>query len=99
MAIVRRTAAARLDYLDIFLYVAERNPSAAEELLRGFDNALDTIAELPGTGHARPDLGKDLWSFPVGKYLLFYRPIPGGIELLRAVHGARNLRRIFRRRK
>jgi len=57
------------------------------------------LAIVPNIGRARPELGKDVRSFPVRKYLLFYRPITGGIELLRVIHGARNLRKIFGRRR
>jgi len=49
-------------------------------------------------GPARPELGADVRSLPLGKYLIIYRPVKGGIELVRFVHGARNLRRLFRRR-
>jgi plasmid stabilization system protein ParE len=34
----------------------------------------------------------------LGSYLIVYRPIRGGIELVRFLHGSRNLRRLFRRR-
>jgi toxin ParE1/3/4 len=29
-------------------------------------------------------------------YLIFYRPIGGGIDVLRVLHGARDIDRIFR---
>jgi toxin ParE1/3/4 len=95
---IRRTAAARLDYLQIFLYVGERNLPAAERLVKSFDEALRVISENPGAGAARPELGSGLRSYPVGNYLLKYRPIANGLELIRAVHGARNLRRLFKRK-
>jgi toxin ParE1/3/4 len=39
-----------------------------------------------------------LRSFPVGEYLIFYRPLSDGIELARIMHGARNIRRkMFRK--
>ena len=31
------------------------------------------------------------------KMLVFYRPIPDGVEILRVVHGSRNLRTLLRR--
>ena len=34
-------------------------------------------------------------SFPIGKYLIFYKRVDSGIEVVRVVHGARNLRKIF----
>jgi toxin ParE1/3/4 len=36
-----------------------------------------------------------LRSFPVGNYVVFYRIVPEGIELVRVLHGARDLRRLF----
>ena len=97
MARVRKTAKIRLDYHEIFLYVAERNLSAAEKLISSFDTAAQRIAEMPGIGARRPELGVEVRSYPVGDYLLFYRSAGKGIELLRVIHGARNLRRQFRR--
>jgi toxin ParE1/3/4 len=54
------------------------------------------LAEHPGAGPARDELMRGLRSFPVGNYLLLYRPAIDGIELVRVSHGARNLRRLFR---
>ena len=98
MGLVHRTATSHRDCGDIWDYVAEHgSPSAADTLLLEFDETLRLIADFPGMGQARPDLRPRLRSFPVGVYLLFYRPLRGGIELLRMLHGARDLRRVFRR--
>lgn len=99
MGVIRRTPASRRDYGAIWDYVAERNPPAADQLLRTFDQKLALLSEFPGAGQARPEIRAKVRSFPVGEYLLFYRPIPGGIELLRVLHGKRELRRAFRSRK
>ena len=48
MARVDRTAQSRLDYLNIFHYIADRNLPAAERLLQTFDETLEMIAEMPG---------------------------------------------------
>jgi toxin ParE1/3/4 len=32
------------------------------------------------------------------KMLIFYRPLVGGIDILRVIHGSRNLQALFRRR-
>jgi toxin ParE1/3/4 len=53
---------------------------------------------MPKLGPARPELGADIRTLPLGNYLIVYRPIHGGIELVRFLHGSRNLRRLFRRR-
>ena len=69
----------------------------ADDLLRTFDEKLRILSDFPGAGPARPELRPRLRSFPVGNYLLFYRPTRGGIELLRVLHGARDLRKAIKR--
>jgi toxin ParE1/3/4 len=46
---------------------------------------------MPGCGREEPKLGADLRSFPVGSYLIFYRPAANGIALVRVLHGARDI--------
>lgn len=46
-------------------------------------------------GKACEELQPSIRSFPVGKYILFYRPIEGGIELVRVLHGARDIESLF----
>ena len=55
------------------------------------------LARMPGLGtRYEPDepLYADLRYFPISRfrqYLVFYRPVPGGIEVLRVLHGARDI--------
>ena len=99
MGRIDRTLRADLDYRNIYYYIAQDNPTAAAKFLRKLDQKLLLLSDMPGAGATRPDLGKNVRSWPVEKYLLLYRPIDGGIELLRVIHGARRVRRIFRRGK
>jgi toxin ParE1/3/4 len=46
-------------------------------------------------GAVRDELIPNLRSFPVGNYLIFYKPLPDGIEVLRVLHGARDLPPFF----
>jgi toxin ParE1/3/4 len=46
-------------------------------------------------GRERPELAPRLRSFPAGRYVLFYRPIGGGIEIVRVLHGSRDIDSIF----
>lgn len=98
MGLIRRTPATRRDYAQIWHYIPEDNISAADDLLRSFDANLQLLSDFPLAAQARPELRPRLRSFPVGNYLLFYRPIRGGIDLVRVLHGARELRRIFKQR-
>ena len=53
------------------------------------------LAENPEMGRTRNDLETNLRSFPVGNYVIFYEVIVGGIEVLRVLHGARDIPDIF----
>ncbi len=57
---------------------------------------------MPGVGDRwddnDPELA-DVRDSPISRYrnhLVFYRPIEGGIEILRVLHGARDITRILR---
>src|SRR5262245_55618353 len=91
---VLRTPEARLDLLAIWDYVAEGSPEAADRLLDRLDHACSRLAEFPLMGRERPELAPALRSFVVGNYLIFYRPQADGIEVIRVLHGSRDLRRI-----
>jgi toxin ParE1/3/4 len=85
------------DLVEIALYISRDNPKAADRLLDQFEDCFRRLVKFPGLGRARDELGEGLRSFPVGQYLVFYLPKPDGIELIRVLHGARDLRRIFGR--
>ena len=86
-----RTARAEEDLIEIWMYVATDNQVAAEKLVDQIDAKCQMLADSPGLGKARPDIAPDLRYFPVGRYLILYKEIPGGIEVVRLVHGARHL--------
>jgi toxin ParE1/3/4 len=95
MGIVLRTPASQHDYAEIWAYIAEHNIVAADKLLRKLDETVLFLSQFPRAGPARPELRPGVRSFPVGQYVIFYRPVTDGIELLRVLHGKRNLRRIL----
>jgi toxin ParE1/3/4 len=55
------------------------------------------LAANPQLGPARPDIAPDCRYSPVGRYLILYRLIPDGIEVVRVVQGARRLEDLFPR--
>jgi len=46
-------------------------------------------------GRARHELVVDLRSFPFGRYVIFYMPIEGGIDVVRVLHSARDVDAAF----
>jgi toxin ParE1/3/4 len=93
MPVVHRSALSEQDYRDIWRYIAADKPDAADRLLLRIDSKLELYAENPGMGTPRDNLALGLRSFPVGNYLVFYRIVSDGIELVRVLHGSRDLRK------
>lgn len=88
---ILRTRAARSDYDEIWSYLAVRDLTAADRLIDQFDATLESIAATPRLGRKMDELAPNLRSFPVGNYLIFYRPLEDGVQLIRLVHGARDI--------
>ena len=86
---------ARGDLLDIWDYVAADSLTKADRLLDTINKQCEKLARFPEMGRARDELAPSLRSFPVGKYVIFYRPIEDGIEVVRVLHGKRDLREAF----
>ena len=49
------------------------------------------LVENPLAGRERPELQKDLRSFPVGSYVVFYVPLSDGIEVARVMNGRQDI--------
>lgn len=64
-------------------------------LLNRFTELFRKLAAMPGIGRNRPELGEGIRSFPSGNYVIFYRTVEGGIEIMRVLHGARDIEKIF----
>jgi toxin ParE1/3/4 len=88
---IRISDAARLDRIEIWLHIANDNPGAADNLIEEFDEKLRMLAESPGLGRLRPELGLEVRYFPIANYLIFYQEVPDAIRVLRIIHGARRL--------
>jgi toxin ParE1/3/4 len=97
MARLTITVLARADLTEIRDYIARDNPTAARRLIERLRDKARAVAESPGIGRSREsDLRLNLFSFPVGQYLLFYQPQRGGgIVLVRVLHGSRDLPALF----
>lgn len=91
MRIVRLTEPALQDLREIYNFIARDNIDAAERLEQRLDKRCRAAAENPGIGRKRDEFRPDIRSINEGSYLIFYRQIEDGIEILRILHGARSL--------
>ena len=93
-AILKRPRAL-LDSAEIWSYIAEHSVTNADAFAERIDRTLRLLARQPSAGRPRPELYPDLRSFVIGKYVVFYLPIIKGIEVIRVLHGARDIESIF----
>jgi toxin ParE1/3/4 len=83
------------DLIEIWQFISLDSLEAADNLLDSFTEKFDLIAKNPQAGRARPDLARDLRSLPLGRYIIFYRPKPDAVEIVRVLHSARDAHAIF----
>ena len=93
--VVSTTPQARLDLIEAGLFIAEGNPEAADRFLDAIHKTFQRLLKHPRLGRARPKLADDLRSFPHRQYVIFYRITEHGIELVRMLHGARDIPPLF----
>ncbi len=84
------------DLLEIAAYIARDDLAAAERLIDAIDSKFQLLANSPGLGRRRVELAPGLRSLPFGNYVVFYRPLADGIEVVRVLHAKRDLKRLFK---
>jgi toxin ParE1/3/4 len=89
------------DLAEIWRYIAVENhsPGAADKLIDMLFGKFSLLAAQPLLGESREDLGENVRAFVARSYLILYRPIPNGIEILQVVHSARDITRAARTRR
>jgi toxin ParE1/3/4 len=97
MARVRWTPAAATDLQAIHDYVGVKNksPVAARKLVRGIYEKCKRYAEQPPLGMRMDEVCRGARAFRYKSYVVFYKAISRGIEVLRIVHGSRDFGRLF----
>jgi toxin ParE1/3/4 len=77
--------------IDIWSFIADDNPNAADRLLDRLQTALEMLRDNPEAGRSRSELAASVRSFPVGRYILFYRVMASSLELVRVLSGHRDV--------
>jgi toxin ParE1/3/4 len=86
---------AHSDLLDIWSYFAQSSEEKANTLLIEFNQKFQLLSEAPQMGRARPELLRDLRSFPCSNYVIFYFPTTEGVEIIRVLHMRRDIEAII----
>ncbi len=99
--IVLKKPLVRIDLAGCYAYIWERSPDAAGRFRQAAEATFTALAKSPGIGEVykvnNPRL-EGLRCTNVRRfknYLIFYLPIPGGIDVIRVLHAARDIRAIL----
>ena len=91
----RLTPAAAQDLATITEQLEAENPAAAHRWLDQVEHQCMRLGEFPLMGAARDEVRPGLRLWPVGNYLILYRELGGGAEIVRVIDGRRRWERLL----
>jgi len=83
------------DLEEIWWHIAQDNPNNADKFLDKIQETCVALADHPHLGISRNELIAGLRSHPAGHYLIFYFPLEQGIDIVRVLHGSRDIDRLM----
>ncbi|MGX5827581.1 type II toxin-antitoxin system RelE/ParE family toxin [Mesorhizobium sp. 43Arga] len=86
-----RNARAEDGLISICLHIARDNEAAADRLPDRFEARWQQLASFPSSGAPRDDIAPGICHLVVGEYLTLYRLTDDAIEILRVLHGHRDI--------
>ncbi len=97
MATIVERPIARAELEDIAVLIGKHRPFAAKRFLAAAKKTYELLAVMPdmGTVWAAENpgfVGVRFFAIPrYPNYVIFYRPLPDGVEILHILHGSRDL--------
>jgi toxin ParE1/3/4 len=83
------------DLNDIADYFAENSLEAGDRFFRTFDRKCKQLVAFPNSGKSYATIRPDLRGLSLESYVIFYRVLDDGIEILRVVSGRRDFPSLF----
>lgn len=78
----------------VFECAIRSGPTRAVALFDRIDSTIrKTLGVFPEGGRLRPEFGIGIRSYPIVPYVVFYRAQKRGVEILRVIHGYRDINR------
>lgn len=96
-----RSSQAKMEIVQIAEYIGQRNIDAGLRFFESIESTIQRLAEKPasaGQWESSKSRFTGLRVWPVEgfeNYLIFFRPIPNGIEVYRVLDGRRDLERLL----
>ena len=88
MGNVRYSELASIDLYENAEYIARDKPEAAYHWIDTIEGVCETLASNPGIGQSRKSKNHGpCRSFTSGNYVIFFRRVDAGVEIIRIVRG------------
>jgi len=89
---IRFSELSRADLQQIYRYVSNDSLARGRKLVVEITQCCEqTIAEYPQIGRVRSEIWHDLRSLVFKRYVIFYREVDEAIEIVRILHGSRDV--------
>jgi toxin ParE1/3/4 len=92
------TEQAEADLDEAWEFIARDDQVAADRLIDSILEAARLHAQFPDSGRSRVEFGTSIRNFVVSPFVVFYKPIEDTIQVLRVLHGRRNIGRIMKKK-
>ncbi|HJD57632.1 type II toxin-antitoxin system RelE/ParE family toxin [Candidatus Tisiphia endosymbiont of Ptychoptera albimana] len=90
------TTAAEQDIKDIFLYIAQGSPKAADKIVNLFEQAFLKLVTNPNIGSKREDLtDKPVRFWLIYSYYIIYNPETKPLQILRIISSYRDIKNTY----
>ncbi len=85
------------DLQQIHDYIARRNRASASRIVERLRDRCYLLADFPYMGITHPRFGDDyrIYVVPGVNYVIIYRPVQNGVEIIRIRHSSQSFRRLF----
>lgn len=83
------------DLNEIADYFAANNVRAGERFFDDFNRKCKQLVAFPNSGKSYDYIYSDLKGVPLSSYIIFYRVLKDGIEILRVISGRQDLFSVF----
>lgn len=89
------TSYAMQDLGEIYRYIAQDTIEAADKHSQRLQARWRALLDQPRIGTKRDDVEPGLRSVSEGNYVIYYRILSTGIEIVRVLHGSRDANKAF----
>lgn len=77
--------------LDIWIATASDNPTAADRVYERIQARASILERFPEAGSERPGIAAEARVLIEPPYLVLYRVVSDGVQIVRVMHGARHI--------